>query len=263
MVIFLKLGGSLITDKTKPYCARPEVIYRVGKEIQAFLEKMPHSNLVIGHGSGSFGHEAAAKYGTRGGVNSSEEWLGFIEVWKAARALNSIVSEELARAGLPIISLSPSASLVSRGRDEVTWNIEPIRSAISRNLIPLIHGDVIFDTKIGGTIFSTEELFIHLAPHLPPSRILLAGIDEGVYSDYPNNAGIFSLIDSKNFNNVINQIQGSAATDVTGGMAAKVTAMARLCSEIDGLTVNILSGNINGNVTRALEGESLGTQIAG
>ena len=34
-------------------------------------------HLIIGHGSGSFGHYMASKYGTRRGVNGPEQWMGF------------------------------------------------------------------------------------------------------------------------------------------------------------------------------------------
>ena len=33
--------------------------------------------LVIGHGSGSFGHYMASKYGTRKGVDGPDQWAGF------------------------------------------------------------------------------------------------------------------------------------------------------------------------------------------
>ena len=57
-LILIKIGGSLITDKTKPYTTRPEVIKRIAKEIkEAVSEK--DVNLIIGHGAGSFGHQSA------------------------------------------------------------------------------------------------------------------------------------------------------------------------------------------------------------
>ena len=55
MRIFLKLGGSLITDKDKPYTARTQVIADIAKEIVAARKTDPDMELLIGHGSGSFG----------------------------------------------------------------------------------------------------------------------------------------------------------------------------------------------------------------
>jgi isopentenyl phosphate kinase len=38
---------------------------------------------------------------------------------------------------------------------------------------------------MGGTILSTEDLFVYLAESLKPKSILIAGLEEGVFSDYP------------------------------------------------------------------------------
>ncbi|MFN3762874.1 MAG: hypothetical protein ACK4WK_06715, partial [Anaerolineae bacterium] len=75
--VFLKLGGSLITDKSSPYTPRPEVIRRLAEEVREALEARPDLELVVGHGSGSFGHAAAAPYGTRQGVRTPREWRGY------------------------------------------------------------------------------------------------------------------------------------------------------------------------------------------
>jgi hypothetical protein len=44
-------------------------------------------------------------------------------------------------------------------------------------LVPVIYGDVIFDSIRGGTIFSTEEQFEFLAAEFEPEKILLAGVE--------------------------------------------------------------------------------------
>jgi isopentenyl phosphate kinase (EC 2.7.4.-) len=62
-MFFLKLGGSLITDKTRENAPRLDVIRRLAREISGALATAP-PKLVLGHGSGSFGHAAARKYGT-------------------------------------------------------------------------------------------------------------------------------------------------------------------------------------------------------
>ena len=68
MMQFLKLGGSLITDKDTAHTPRIDVIDRIAGEIKKYLVEHPQDSLLLGHGSGSFGHVPAAKYGTREGV---------------------------------------------------------------------------------------------------------------------------------------------------------------------------------------------------
>ena len=57
--VFLKLGGSLITDKTQKRTPRREVIRRLADEIATERSENSELHLVIGHGSGSFGLIAA------------------------------------------------------------------------------------------------------------------------------------------------------------------------------------------------------------
>jgi isopentenyl phosphate kinase len=56
-LVFLKLGGSLITDKDTPRSPRRDVLARLAAEILYAHRQRPQMQLVIGHGSGSFGHE--------------------------------------------------------------------------------------------------------------------------------------------------------------------------------------------------------------
>ena len=62
---FLKLGGSLITEKDLPRTPLLEVIERLVGEIASVLSGKVNLKLLLGHGSGSFGHVPAKEYGTR------------------------------------------------------------------------------------------------------------------------------------------------------------------------------------------------------
>jgi isopentenyl phosphate kinase len=53
-LVFLKLGGSLITDKTRPYTPRLDILALLAEQIAAANVRM-----VLGHGSGSCWHTAA------------------------------------------------------------------------------------------------------------------------------------------------------------------------------------------------------------
>jgi isopentenyl phosphate kinase len=258
---FLKLGGSLITDKTRPHTARFDVIHRLAQEIAIARQHSPGMGLILGHGSGSFGHVPAQKYATRQGVHTTEEWQGFVEVWQEASALNCLVMDALIEAGLPALSFSPSTSITSRQGKVAAWDMHPLKSALQVALLPVIYGDVTFDLVLGGTILSTEDLFSHLAMVLSPSHILLAGLEPGVWSDYPQCTRLVHEITPENLPDVAPSLVGSAAPDVTGGMADKVRQSLRLAQRIPGLRVNIFSGDTPGLVAKALRGESPGTLI--
>lgn len=264
---FLKLGGSLITDKNIPHSARGEVISRLADEIVQAKTDQPDLSLILGHGSGSFGHVPAHQYGTRQGVATPQDWHGFVEVWREARALNQIVVERLSRAGLPVIAFPPSATVMASEGKLSRWDLTLLRAALKAGLIPLVNGDVTFDAQRGGTILSTEDLFIGLARDLHPRRILLAGLENGVWADFPARTQLIPEISNENYAQVAAQISGSASTDVTGGMLEKVGSMlalsasARQFSGAPDFYAMIFSGVAAGNVRKALGGEQVGTMI--
>ncbi|HEX6304127.1 MAG TPA: isopentenyl phosphate kinase [Anaerolineales bacterium] len=259
----LKLGGSLITDKARARAARPEVIRRLAEEIVAALKGDDAPQVILGHGAGSFAHVPAKRYGTRQGVRTAEEWRGFHEVWQEARALNVIVMEFLLGAGLEAMVFPPSAAVISENGQVSGWDLTPMTRALQAGLAPVVHGDVIFDSQMGGTILSTEDLFSYLAKQLRPKRILLAGLEPGVWADYPERTRIIPEITPENIDAVMPSVKGSEGVDVTGGMASKVRQSLELTLEVPGLEVVIFSGDEIGTVRQALDGEKVGTLIHG
>jgi isopentenyl phosphate kinase len=127
----------------------------------------------------------------------------------------------------------------------------------------VIYGDVVFDKMLGGTILSTEDLFAHLAGFISPTRFLLAGSQPGVWADFPDNTHLLTEITPITYPQNEVGLRGSAATDVTGGMAEKVRLVVSLVKACPGLKALIFSGETPGNVHQALVGETLGTQIHG
>jgi isopentenyl phosphate kinase len=258
---FLKLGGSLITDKTRPYTVRADKLAALAAEIAVALKADAGLQLVLGHGSGSFGHAAASKYGTRKGVSGQEAWHGFAEVWFQASMLNRLVVEALHQAGLPVVNFSPAASVTARAGKVSVWDTRQIQAALGNGLLPLIHGDVIFDEVLGGTILSTEDLFEYLAGQLQPRRVLLAGMESGVWADFPQRTRLLDEITPASFSKQSVMLGGTAGADVTGGMQSKVTGMLALVEEARDLEILIFSGEQQGNVQRALGGENPGTRL--
>lgn len=261
-LVFLKLGGSLITDKHQPNTANKAIITRLVAEIHQVYQQQQGLQLILGHGSGSFGHHAAKKHQTRQGITTDSGWQGFVEVWQAAHQLNQIVLEICQAAQLPVIAFPPSAMVTARNQQFSSFPLENIQAALNAHLIPLVFGDVIFDLEQGATIFSTEEIFFHLAEKLTPSRILLAGIEEGVWQDYPACQHFIPEINSRNIAQIARSLRGSAAaTDVTGGMHSKVISMLTLAQKIPQISIEIFSGLTVGKVASALHGNLHGTRI--
>jgi isopentenyl phosphate kinase len=261
MIVFLKLGGSLITDKTRPYTPRLDVLDELAHQIASACRENARLSLVLGHGSGSFGHQAATQYGTRNGVSGKKAWHGFAEVWYRASELNRLVVTAMRNASLSAITLSPLAAVTSRNGKVISWDLAPLEAALVNHLLPVLHGDVVFDQENGGTILSTENLFTHLALRLHPERILMAGLEAGVWDDFPARTRLIKEITRESFEKQAPSLRGSTGADVTGGMQTKVSEMLTLVEQVPGLEVLIFSGETPGNVRRALHGENPGTRV--
>ena len=261
-LILLKLGGSLITEKKQPRTLRRETLHRLAEEIAAAIDQRPSMRLVLGNGAGSFAHVSAKQHGTRQGVSTPQQWIGFFEVWRDAAVLNRLVVEALMKAGLPAIALPPSAAIIAHDGQVERWDLGPLEAALNAGLLPVIHGDVIFDSFLGGTILSTEDLFSHLALKLNPDRLLLAGMERGVWQDFPSRTKIISKITPQNFKQLMPAISGSAATDVTGGMQDKVEQCLSLCRALPGMEILIFSGDEPGTLLEVLLGSIHGTLIS-
>lgn len=261
-LVFLKLGGSLLTDKTQVETVQQDVLRRVAGEVARARHDAPHLCFLLGHGSGSFGHMAARHYGTRAGVQGEPGWLGFAQVADAAARLNRLVVAAFLEAGVPVWSVQPSASVLCHDGVIADWPSQQLELALARGLAPLIFGDAVLDSVRGGTIASTEELFAWLAPRLRPQRVVLAGTVDGVYSGDPLRdpaAELWPEITPKDLPRLRASLGGSHGVDVTGGMASKVTEMCQLAVSQPGLEVRLISGLR----PDAIYGALLGAQDAG
>ncbi len=263
-LVFLKLGGSVITDKNRAATAREDVICRTAQEISRALKARPDLSLVLGHGSGSFGHFAANRYGLRYGIRegpqSQDNWRGYAETAAAAARLNRLVTDIFLAEGLPVFTLQPSASALCRGGKLTAMKTHPAAEALSHGLIPVVYGDVAFDEVWGCTIISTEQIFAWLACALRPNRIILASIVEGVYDSDPfqnPRARLFREIGPDNIAQVEQTLSGSHGVDVTGGMLTKVREMYTLVQSQPSLSVHLISGQREGLIERALLDQTL------
>jgi len=262
-IVFLKLGGSLITDKTRVEHARPRTLRRLAREIKFALDDQPDLKLVLGHGSGSFGHVAAKKYGTREGVTDQSGWRGYAEVAAAAARLNQIVTDALIDAGVPAVSLPPSASARCEDGRLTYLDTFGVQAALAHDLVPLVYGDVALDSVRGATIVSTEDVFDYLAREIEPRWILLAGEVAGVYPSAAMTGRVIETITPSTLEQYVGALGGSHGTDVTGGMIGKVRQMLDLVQRQPHVAARIFSGTRTGTVQQLLIDPTLkiGTEV--
>lgn len=262
--IFIKIGGSILTDKTQPEALNLPALHTVATTIAAARREQPELELLIGHGGGSFGHYWAARYGTQRGVHAPDGWQGVARVADAMGRLNRIVVDALLEAGVNAVGVQPMASAQAEAGTLRELATPVIQRMLGVGLVPVLYGDVVLDTAQGAAIVSTEELFAFLAPRLQPQRIVLVG-EAGVYTADPRRdpgAARIAQINAANIETVLEQTGASHGTDVTGGMAAKVRQMWQLVQSAEDLEV-LLIGVEAEALRAALRGEEIeaGTSI--
>jgi isopentenyl phosphate kinase len=253
----IKLGGSLITDKERDATARVDVIARLARELAAARAVLPHA-LLLSHGSGSFGHAAAERFGLRDGVRAVSQLPGVAVTQDQAHRLHRIVIEELIEAGLAPFSLAPSSFLVAEGGRPVDVQVEPLLRALAAGLLPVVFGDVVMDRARGASICSTETVVTALAPRLaaagcPVTCVFWMGSTPGVLDGEERT---IDAITKDNIDAVLALAAGAAGTDVTGGMRHRVETAWRLAGE--GIPSMILDGLEAGALERALIGPGRG-----
>ncbi|MEM3030558.1 MAG: isopentenyl phosphate kinase [Candidatus Micrarchaeia archaeon] len=250
-LVFVKLGGSLITDKTRPYTPRVEVIERLARELAGSL-RQKRLRVLVGHGSGSFAHTSAAKYGITEGMRGKRGLQGFARVHHDAARLNHIVTHALLDAGVPAVPVPPCASAVAHARSLAAWPHEPLLRFLNAGLVPVVYGDVVLDLSQGAAVLSTEALFAYLAPRLHPARVLVLGETDGVLD---SRGRTVPEITRANHAKLLPLLGGARGTDVTGGMRTKVAALLAIA---DVAPCAIINGLREGALEKALLGKPVG-----
>ncbi len=91
-IVLIKLGGSLITNKSKPFTLHKEMLVNVVGQIKQAVDE--GKKVVVGHGQGSFAHVPAEKYKTIEGRINDESVYGAAVVEDVACQMNRVVVSE-------------------------------------------------------------------------------------------------------------------------------------------------------------------------
>ena len=268
-IVFLKLGGSLITDKATESSFRHDECRRLGAEIKDALGSSD-VQLVLGHGGGSIAHGAAHRYRTAQGLAGGGGWEGFAKTRRAVIDLNSRVLTAFAESGVHPVSVAPSAVAIASAGRLKQMEVRVIEALLNKGQVPLVFGDAIVDEQWGFTICSTEVIFEYLAERLRPSRVLLACDVDGVFAAPPFTGGHplgnpdarrIPVITPANLDQARAQVGQDGRTDVTGGMAGKLNKLMEIAGIPSVREIRIFSGLVPGAVHRALLGKHSGGTV--
>ena len=244
--IVLKIGGSAITDKSKPFSLRRDVLIGIARDVAKYVETT-NGGLVIIHGGGSFGHPLAFKHKRRGTLHTVG---AFMEVGEAMKKLNSIVVEELRRVGVDAYGFQTSSHFILKNGEVYSYWLDPIVDALDLGVVPVLYGDIVVDLSEKFNVLSGDTIASILLRELNCERGCFATSVDGVYGEDSRVIPLLELRRSSPHEPV--HFRKAEEVDVTGGMGRKLSELTRYCRP--GTEIVIFNGRIPGNTYRALSG---------
>jgi isopentenyl phosphate kinase len=251
----LKLGGSVITNKEKPFTANLSAIVRLTSEIS----KANVSPLVIVHGGGSFGHPVAKQYEIDEGYKDSSQVMGFAKTHQAMTKLNKLIVDSLINHNIPAVEVPPSSCVVTKSGRIQSMKERPLIKMIEMEFVPVLYGDAVLDSEAGFTILSGDQLVSYLAKRLVADRIII-GVDvNGLYTTDPktdSSAHLLRHVTLEELKRLQHKIERArTTTDVTGGMFGK---MLELTPAVEwGIRAIIVNATKSKRIYSALKGEKV------
>jgi len=214
-MIVLKLGGSVVTEKDSPETVDGTALERAAAALA------DHDDLVLVHGGGSFGHPAAERHGVSSEDGTTD--AGAVRAVHAAMGrLNAAVLDALGGAGVPAVPVRPLSTGRKDAGGDLHLDVGAVRALREEGFVPVLHGDVVAHAGSGASVASGDALVVALAAALDADRVGVCSTVPGVLD--ADGEVVPEVTDPA----TLDALGGSESTDVTGGMTAKVAALADL-----------------------------------
>jgi isopentenyl phosphate kinase len=255
-LIILKVGGSLITDKSTPFTARRKYIASFAKALAAARKAFPDTRILLGNGGGSYAHFPAHEYGLRSGATTPQNFYGMCLTRTSVQTLNTIVCTALTDEKLPAFPIAPSSTFTSHHKRVTNLAMAPILQLLERNCIPVVYGDMILDSGRGTTIFGTEKVMLTYLPtlrqHFAHIRVIIMSGADGVLDEHSRTIAELTADQAITVHSEMDH-------DVTGGIVSKVEAAREAAKLAD--HVQLISGHPPTALLQALRNEKIGTHV--
>jgi len=255
----LKIGGGSVTEKDSNKCkAKTDVIRCIATEIKKAKSERSF-RLVVVHGAGPFGHKLVTDYGIKDGIRDEKDAEGFVRTHNSMEDLNKIFMDIFREEGLLGFPVQPSACIVQKGGKIERFDTSIVSKLLetSKDIIPILYGDMVIDSKLGASVVSGDAIVPHLAKKLKADRVLMGTDVDGIFTADPKlgrNARLIENISKSNFNEILRSTGEATNVDVTGGMRGKIM---RIRDSLVGIPVVIFNITKEGHVYRALMGEKI------
>ncbi len=249
--IILKLGGSVITVKNKPYTPRVKTIKNIAFQLRNLIHE-GHIELVgIVVGGGSYGHFTVSEFYGEKNYPYSE---ALYRITTSMTELALLVSDILAMYNIYTVIFPPHSFCKPRGiKPHCKWDY--IDSFLSKNTVPLIYGDIYpCNSEWGFCIVSGDELALEAACHAKATLVVFVTDVDGIYD---SEMKLIRKIHIDCLESLIGEAKDvNKGIDVTGGMERKLTAIKKIkCTSLKHIIV--VNGLKKDLLYRALKNEDV------
>ncbi|XP_067650128.1 uncharacterized protein [Haliotis asinina] len=195
--LVVKLGGSAITNKNELEVLKQAELDKAALLIEECVKK--NMICVVVHGAGSFGHHQAKQYKVNSGfvLLEAEEAhtarMGFCQTHKSVAKLNTLVVNSLIQHNIAAVPCSPCSSWVTSNKKVVSTGLETLSHLLDAGFIPVMHGDTVRDTNIGGCILSGDTIIKTLCDVFTVKHVVFLTDVDGIYDRPPDQTGAVLL----------------------------------------------------------------------
>jgi len=222
-LVVIKLGGSALTDKTRIYTPRLSAIHRAAEQLSIIQEKV---QLVLVHGAGSFGHMPVKRYGLEEGYTSHGQITGLTTTKFKLLEWEKILDTILLKHGVHIVPFLASDFIETEAGRIRRADLDSLSKWLRLGCVPTVGGDIVPDSKRGFAILSGDQLAAYLAIKFKATRLVFAVDVDGVFDSDPKlnrEARLLSVMTPTTARRYVAKATTGATSDVTGGMAGKIT----------------------------------------
>jgi len=251
----IKIGGSVVTDKKSD---KPKVNSRnlqiIANQLRYFEEPF-----ILIHGAGSYGHPLAKKSGIDKGIVKKEQLVAMAETQRLQNVLNSIFCKTMIEKGIPAFPIQASSQAIMENGRLSEMDVRTIAGLVKMGIVPICYGVPAYDKKMKCSILSGDQIAPYLAKKLGAKRIIEACDVEGIFTTNPKKdkaAELINNINRENYEKIVGNLNGSLATDVTGGMKQKYLELIEAAKT--GIVCHIVHFK---SLKEALNGKPVGTTI--
>ena len=258
-IILLKLGGSLLTDKNRPFSIREDVVKSAIQQIIDAKEK-----LILIHGGGSFGHPLAKEYNISKGLNPSipNQILGLAKTHQSMNKFNSYLINLFLEKNYPALSIQASSIFIKDSNNISTQSIDIIETALDLNILPILYGDIILDKQDSFSIISGDQIILELCENLKKynvSKVIFTMETYGLYIDDK-----FSkencILATECYSDELESLEPRLANlgqkiDVTGGIKGKLNFINQICKH--NIPVQLINGLKEGYIYKSLKNQKI------